>query len=352
MLQELLTCRANGRLLLTAAGLLLGIAIAPDLGYWRFFEIASALVAFYAGYFLFSNSVTKRAINRWIVILTFPYVVVCALALSRVAPNIFPVEIALWSDGLNLIERPAITTDQNFQVFYFFPLVFLPWSTTNWRWGVISLLPVVLAFSILAELQTRSGTLVFLGGILLGLMSVRRLAKDSLLRLSVYGTLLLVGLIFFLDQFFVMFEGIHQRVIGDHRAAGTAIGRLNSLLYLFEKLWNPIWWIPQGNEEFQLYHGGNRPHSNFTALFLEGGIMALIGWVTLSVVPLIALFRVYRRKEITTSGLFLLVIGSCVFVLQLSLNLPVMDQVWLWTGAVNGYVYGYLPRMAEVINGD
>jgi len=322
-------------LLLGIAGYSLAIVTADLETPYRLVEIGGAVVAFITGYALFKHIDDERLIAKMFMSVSIIYSITCLIALHRWLPNQFPLVSAIWSLNGVLVERPRVTIDQNFQTFYLLaiaPLLALPVRPV-FRF-VLILIGAVLAFDVIAQLQSRSGTLVFLGVCAMALLlplRIRQLGRGKVIMVPI--TLFIGGL---LALPVVIKQGaiLWARFFETDYATGE--GRLQSFLYLFEKLINPVWWfLPQGNAEF-LQKTGNLAHSNITASFLEGGIMGLISWCMLVPLPLYHLFRYMLRKRIDVTGCLVLLMGLGMFVMQMSLNAPFVDQVWLWSGATAG----------------
>jgi uncharacterized membrane protein len=189
--------------------------------------------------------------------------------------------------------------------------------------------------------------LVFAGTFLLCLMSPIWNRALGRAKLFVLPTLLLVvGGIIGLE--WMQQEGdliIARFVDTDYQ---TGHGRLASLTYLFEHVYDPLWWVPRGNAEFaEQYGGGNVPHSNITAMFLEGGILGLYMWIVVFLLPVLKLAGMFFRKQLDPLATMILISGFSMLVVQLSLNVPFFKQPWLWAGAVVGALYRSRTQLAE-----
>jgi len=197
------------------------------------------------------------------------------------------------------------------------------------------------AMFILARLQTRSGSLAFLGiGLLCLLAPLRnkRLGRWKLVTIGIAGLVFLAtGLPWLLKHSNLL---IARFIDTDY---ATGYGRLLGFTYLFEHLFDPLWWSPQGNAEFaQRYQGTGSdavPHSNITAMFLEGGIIGLCAWLILFLAPAWQLSIMFLRNRIDPLATMILMGGICMLVTQMSLNVPFFKQPWLWAGAVVGALY-------------
>ena len=326
--------RVMGWLALMVFGFLMGIVSAPDIGIQRLPELASAVIAFLIGYYFFRFNTDVNKIYWFLFILSALYTSICVLAILRVAPQYFPIEVSLWAHGYTINERPAITTDQNFQFFYIFlPVLLIMLPIGRFKFLGVLVLLIAAAF-VLVRLQTRSGVLVFVGGFLLAL-AYPFVSKKSDKKKVIY-LLLSAFLIVLLSLPLVMSEvgPLLVRFLSEGKEQATSAGRLTSALYIFDVVWNPLYWLPQGNPTY--LEGYNKPHSNIAAVYLEAGIFGLVGWVMVFVRPVFLLAKQYYSRNGDIIAGLVFVASVMILVLQLSLNVPVMDQVWLWAGALNG----------------
>ena len=183
-------------------------------------------------------------------------------------------------------------------------------------------------------LQTRSGTILL--GLSFGLAVIYPVwmkSKGSVFRLLLVFTAFVLIVAIKLDDIQDIASGILDRFFNDD--FHTFWGRVISATYLFEKIVNPVWWFPRGNSEFiALYK--DVPHFNPTAVFLEGGIIALAAWVALVLLPLFKGVAAVLKKK--TDGFeALIVVGAGItFVAGLTLNTPYYEHAWLWAGALLG----------------
>ena len=136
-----------------------------------------------------------------------------------------------------------------------------------------------------------------------------------------------------LDDIQDIASGILDRFFNDD--FHTFWGRVISATYLFEKIVNPVWWFPRGNSEFiALYK--DVPHFNPTAVFLEGGIIALAAWVALVLLPLFKGVAAVLKKKTDVFEALIVVGAGITFVAGLTLNTPYYEHAWLWAGALLG----------------
>ncbi|MFW0776165.1 MAG: hypothetical protein ACN2B6_00395 [Rickettsiales bacterium] len=311
---------------------LIGIFTAPDIGPARAFQIISISIYFYCGYLAFRWTNNTRLTQNIMIILSSVYITVCVLALLKVNPAIFPVIDSIWSKQGILESRPEITTDQNFQVFYLLPAALAIVMPLNLLRFMICSILVIGALYVLSQIQTRSGVIAFFIILFLGLLSTvknKNMGRKKLLAIPIIG---ITGAVFFLPYIISAASLIIYRFT-EHGYA-TAQGRLDSTLYLFTRFFDVTWWLPQGNSEF-LQATGNVPHTNVTAFFLEAGIIGLVFWIYIIVIPTLSLgLRVFFRGRLDPTATVVCCASLGVLALQLTLNAPVHSQVWLWAGAV------------------
>lgn len=315
-------------------GFMLGVIFIPETSATQVLSIGSAMCGFFIGFLT-----TRWAKDARIDAIAFSfagglYVIVCLLALLEIAPRFFPLINAVWSDNGILRVRPEVTTDQNFQILYLIPAalpLILPYRF--WQF-TIALAMSAGALFVLARLQTRSGFLVFVALLFLCWIAplwAKSLGRNKLLILPLVAVSFVA---LFFDQILAAGSLLITRFTGGME---TGQGRLVSITYLFQHILDLDWWVPHGNTEFKKIFGAI-PHSNITAMFLEGGILGLSMWIIVFVAPLVKLSRVFLASKLDNYGVMIFLGGVASFVTQLSLNVPFLDQVWLWAGAVVGAI--------------
>lgn len=321
---------------LASVGFLAGPLIVKDISPYRVVETIGAVSAFLVGYFSLRWTSDENHFARLFIFVCGLYVVVCVIALLHIAPSLFPVVNSPWAFRGTIEMRPEVMTDQNFQVFYLFPiLLVLALPYRFWRFWPAALIAVG-GLYVLAKMQTRSGMLVYLGTLALSLLAplwTRALGRKKIIILPFVGLALVI-----LNLDWILRVGNLMIVRFTETDYATGYGRLVGITYLFDHLLNPLWWAPHGYAEFTKAYG-NIPHSNVTAMFLEGGILGLYMWVVVFVVPLIRLARLYFKKQLDPLATMILLAGLSCLVTELSLNVPFFKQPWLWAGAVVGVFY-------------
>lgn len=320
-------------LALVAFSFCMAVVTAEGLTAHRILETGSCVASFLAGFLLWRRASDENQLARWMIVLSLVYVSICLVALAGIAPQYFPVVNHYWSqDGLAQA-RPMVTADSNMQFYYLFPaalVLVLPsrlWRTT------LALLATLGGIYVLAQLQTRSGTLVYVG--ILMLVLAVPLWNESLGRLKVllYPAAAVAGAIVFWPVIHHSFELLLYRFTESDLASGN--GRLGSTMYAFQNLFNPYWWIPRGADEFVRQYGG-LPHSNLTAMYLDGGLLGLIAWIALVIAPIVQMTSLLLRRKTDAAATMVWMGAIAVLLVQLSLHNPFRDQVWLWAGALVG----------------
>lgn len=321
-------------LFLLCLGLSIGIITIDTLPLTMFAGLVGVLIAFSIGY-----AATRWNSNAEVFRLVFIgvgalYAIVCTVALLKIYPGLFPLQYTDWAFEGHMYHRPEITTDQNTQIFYLLmiPLVF---SMANRLWFIALCFGVLLcSFYVLSQLQTRSGVMV------LGALAVFSLASPLWYKELGRKKLLLLPLLIlvptaallggFLDD---QLDAILLRFSNTEETGG---GRLLAIEYLFSRIGNTVFWIPQGEVDWRSIHRGGSPHSMPTIMLLYGGLPALVGWVGLFVIPTIALGVRFVTRKLDRLEIMIFVAGMGSLVLSISLPHPFNDQAWLWTGAAVG----------------
>lgn len=311
-------------------GYSIGLASIDKVPSNRFFEIITAYSAWMVG-FLWMMRSEKNKEDKWRTVLyvTSIHALLCFAALIKVAPHYFPIKTSLWALNRELHERPEITTDQNFQIFYFLPIVGLLLFYRNLNQALLSLIALALSAYALSAIQTRSGLLVLVGAIVSGLV-FHIICKGG----QKGKAIALITLIFCMAFSVVVYkyDAVSLIIIRfTEENYQTGYGRLHGLLYFFEKVWNPLWWIPRGNDEYKAI-AGVIPHSNLTAHLLDGGILGVFSWMGLIVAPTLKLYILQLQRPLVRDSAIASVISLSALVAQLSLNAAFMDLLWMYGG--------------------
>jgi len=305
-----------------------------------------AVCTFMTGYMVFRWIDRKGWVINSVIIICGLYIIVCLIALFGLYPSLFPVINAEWSNHGVLELRPEVTTDQNFQVFYLMPLIPLMVINTKF-WKSLIILPLIfLGVIVLMKLQTRSGVMVY---ITLAIMTwatplwSKRYNKSKMILLPIVA---LVVIVVYHNAILNIASLLIAR-FGESGAEGAAEGRLISITYFFQHIWNPLWWLPRGYSDFMSQHHGDIPHSNITAMLLEAGILGVYMWFMLFLVPPIKLTSYYFKKKLHGIDIMVYLVGISMLVLQLTLNVPFFKQPWLWAGSVVGLLERLINSKSE-----
>ncbi len=321
---------------LVITGFLLGIAFIQDVSLRRLGTLATGIAAFFIGNALGKFPDSDRHIANIGLLIGGLYCIVCTIATLKILPTYFPVTEALgFSDKGTPIIRPEVTIDQNFQIFYLFPVVLCFTQRQSLTELSISLLLTSMAIFSLLQLQTRSGVLLILLAISAAfILSVAAKKKHFILLIVGAIVIFLLGM-WKIDALINISSGLIIRLTEDD--FGGVEGRLFSATYLFQNIFNISWWLPQGNELFvSLY--GDVPHFNPTAIFLEAGTLGLIGWFLIVLAPVIKNgFYIFRARMRNNYAIY---IGALTSLgASLTLNTPLYEHAWVWAGLLVGATY-------------
>jgi O-antigen ligase len=291
-------------LCILVASLCLAILTARDMSPHRILEAGSCAAAFFSGYLLCRRAADENQLARWMIALSLVYVVICVIALRGLNPAHFPVNNFYWSqDGLAQA-RPMVTADSNMQIYYLFPaalVLALPFRLVRMA---ITAVAVLGGLYVLAQLQTRSGTLAYCGMMALALSAPlwnKELGRTKMLLYPLVGA---AGIVVFWPVISQVAGLLLYRFTEDDMASGN--GRLGSMLYAFQHLLDPYWWVPRGADEFLQRYGG-LPHSNLTAIFLDGGLPGLIAWGALVVVPVGQAAALLLKRKLDAASIMIFI---------------------------------------------
>jgi hypothetical protein len=323
-----------GGMLLIALAFAHGILVFDLFPATRLFKLAGALIALVVGYAAGRWVTQANLIARMYFVIGGLYALVCVVALSGVLPAYFPVINALgYRDG-QMILRPEVTTDQNFQIFYLFPSVLLFLMPLRRPYLVaVGLMSIAAAYT-LTQLYSRSGVLVL--GMALLFAWAAPLRYPMLGRTKVAVLPLLFAVVSMLS--FAWISSATREIsirFTDSRHFRTLDDRIDAAMFLFEHLADFEYWLPRGNHEYVLATG-NVPHFNATALYLEAGLLGVLLWFAMVAVPMALLIGYFVRGRLDMAALLMTGGGMASFLAQMSLNAPLYDHVWLWAGCVMG----------------
>lgn len=336
---------------------LAGKVLTGQIDVYRIGEVVLSFVAFFIAFFAFRWSDHVETYAKVFLYVSLTYVAVCVVALLKILPGVFPVVNAVWSDNGVPVLRPEITTDQNFQIFYLFPIALLLALPFRFVRSGLAILGAIGALFVLAKIQTRSGFLVFCGVALLVLLAplwTKNLGRGKTVIMPILLTVVLI-----LNHDVIMQVGDHLIARFTERTGaglGSQMGqdRLESSLFGMQHLLNPDWWIPRGSQEF-INRYGFLPHSTMTAVYLEGGLVGLLVWLIIFVFPLLALGLLLIKRKLDSLATLVLIGGLASLAIQMSLYVPFLKHTWLWAGAALGTlirVRSATPQKREAVSGE
>gem|GEM_PF-6162062 len=297
----------------------------------KFLLIANAVCVFLIGYAAIANTSSDESVAKTFLFVGLVYGLICVIALKQWLPNYFPMDVSYYASGGKLISRPAITTNQNYQVYYLFPVILPLALQLRFARSALCLAGVACAAFTLLRIQSRSGLLVFAAlGVICLLVPFFSRSRGRARSVVLFICFALALLVFYGT---IREESAHILNRFADRTETTTSGRIVSFLYLLEKITDLRWWLPQGTLEFLRGHQVE-PHCTPTLMFCDAGMLGLISWIMLICAPAIALMSRLIRGGATGKTAMVALGGIGSLVLQLSLPAHLNKQVWLWAGAV------------------
>ena len=294
-------------------------------------KIATAIIAFSVGYATIYNSQDEKQLTKYLTFIGTIYIVICSIAVLKILPSYFPIKNHIRSEGWSLIARPEVTTDQNFQIFYLVPAILGMAIANSIKKYFFYFLLLCGAALVLAKLQTRSGIIYIVFTLFMAWISPWLKGHFDFRKMVVIPAIFLVIAIIKIDAVISASELLISRFTNDDYH--NAIGRIFSAEYLFINLFNPSHWLPYGQTAFLKAHGGI-PHFNPTGVYLQGGIISLIGLILLQLIPTIKGGILFIKGQLDNISIVAFIGGASIFAISLSLNVVFHDQVWLWNGAL------------------
>lgn len=318
---------------MTLLSFVLGVIFLDEFDTSEIISIVGVVFPFLLGVIL-SKYYQGEFFKKFLLYIAIFPAIISLVAVTNILPQAFIVVNQLHLVEGELIKRPEVFTDQNFHIMYVFwliPLIrFVSGKLDLFIWFSL----VVINLIILSAIQTRSGLLYFL--------------FCSVLFVYVYQVfkfkhgLVFIVLLSFVSLFFIdsIIGLVSETTIYGRFSQNTETGshRIESFTFWIYRLLDFEYWTPYGNSEFDQIYGGNIPHSNITAFYLNGGILALIGYFYLVLVPLVSLWLCRLRGLLNDEQKFVLVCCFSMLLIQTSLNLPYNEQVWFWVGLCLGTV--------------
>ncbi len=315
-------------------GFLSGINL--NSGFSLLTEMATASIAYAIGIGAGRWNNNASDFVRIFLIIGGAYVLVCTIAILHLAPTIMPITNDIGNYQGNIIIRPSVTIDQNFQIFY----IFLPALVLSIRFKLfvsgLAILFSILIYFIMAKLQTRSGMLLMTNLVLLSLIAPLLYPKLGRKKVIIIPLAAIILISINIDNILSISQEFVQRITQENRF-DTLKGRIYSAQYMFDNLLNVDFWIPRGEGGF-IKKTGNLPHFTPTSFYLQGGLIAIVAWVAIFMHPLISMTRFFLNKKLDSAAIMIYFGGITSFIAQLTLNATFFEQIWLWAGAVTGTI--------------
>ena len=328
-----------------ALGLLLAIVFHVESASTVSKQFATALSAFIIGLKAINTKAVSDKFLKLISLVGLVYALACTAALLGVSRTYLPVSyLTGFNDGVPVI-RAEITTDQNYQIFYLFPLLLSLVIKQSMILRAMQLVGLIAALFVIIQMETRSGLIVMVGfaAAMIFLPFWYRRAGSVL-----YIVLFLIGLFMIilikLPLIIELSQGMVRRFTDSDLS--TFWGRVHSLTYLFQHLFDPSHWVPKGQSYFLALYG-NYPHSSPTSMYLIGGIFSLSGWAVLVFGSFIASVKLFIKRKVGMNEAAIILGATSTLVICLTLPAPFFEQLWLWIGASTGVVLSYNYRRAK-----
>jgi hypothetical protein len=288
------------------------------------------------GYYCF-KWLHPTALIKVILLAGLAHALINIIAISGLNPAWFPVKTHLTQLTVGeFTVRKHITSDPNFQVIYFLPtaaILALPFGRFR---TPIALFATAVAALTLAEVQSRSGTLVLGGCLALVWLAPLRMKELGRFKVVFLSWVVALAAIYYQNEIIDVTSGIVGRFTSK-ATQGTASFRLESFLYFIDNFWKPKFYLPLGPGYFgkDINHH-ILPHSNITSMMMRGGLAGVITWFVVTIFPIVRLSFRFLKKQIDSIGVVVLIICISLLAIQLSLDCAAMKHLWIWAGAAMG----------------
>ena len=256
------------------------------------------------------------------------------IALFKLYPSLFPInDMSYFKNGV-MISRPEITTDQTRQALYLFACLCVVFIRKSHVRLIVSIAVSLAIIYIVLQVQSRWSAILFSLYILFAyLLAIYYKTQEK------STVILLISIGSFLSVLYISdIASLAQNIIWRFGQAGAGYGgRLISILYMFEKLADPSYWLPQGYASFY-YKYKQAPHSFPTMIYLNAGLVGLICYFIVAVVPIIILFQKVLNKTATGIHKICFFMSSYAFLLLMTQPVITHEIFWLITGLAAGAV--------------
>jgi len=328
---------------MTLIAFIIGVIFLDEFHSSQILSIIGVIFPFMLGV-VFTQHLGNKNIFRFLLYISIFPAFIGIIAVYGLLPNVFNVVNQIHMVEGSLVNRPEVFTDQNFHIMYVFWLIPLTKFITTRNDKILWFVLVVGNLIVLSSIQTRSGLMYYLACFVISMYLFKTLKIKHVLVLLL---LVLVGLPFISLLFDLLLKDtdIYNRFNNDN---GTGSHRIDSFLFWFYHLFDMKYWIPYGNSEFDFIYGGNLPHSNITAFYLNGGMLSLIGYFRIIVIPLCMLALIRFKGLLDLNFTYVFICSITMLLIQTSLNVPYNEQIWFWAGLSIGVVNCILKKQNKL----
>ena len=315
-------------------GMMLGVGVGVEEPFDSVKHFVTCFCAFIIGFKSTSRQRIPDFFLKLISVIGMLYAFVCTAALLGLSSTYLPVEYAVGYNDGTLVERAELTTDQNYQIYYLFPLLLSLTVKNKFLFNCFLILSILSALFVIIEMETRSGLIFFVISFFMQAFIMYKYrssesAKILYLIIPFFLLLSIVGLPLLIE----LSQGITLRFTNSEFS--TFWGRIHSTTFFFKNILNPSFWIPRGQDYFLAAYG-QYAHSSITHIYLLSGIFGAVGWSIL-------IFRYSTWAVIKTlqgalvKNHSILATASILSVgISLTLPGPLYEQLWLWVGCSFG----------------
>jgi len=259
---------------------------------------------------------------------------IIVIALLKVYPSLFPIiDMPYFKNGI-MISRPEITTDQTRQVLYLFVCLCVVFIHKSYIRLFISMAVSLAIIYIVLQVQSRWSAILFSLYIILAYMLAiyyKTQTKYTVIFLIVGGSITIVSN---LNEISLLMQNLVWRF---GQAGSGYGGRLTSILYMFEKLADPGYWLPQGYASFYNTYK-QAPHSFPTMIYLNAGFVGLVSYVIVAFTPIVILLVRVMNKSATGIDKICFFMSSYAFLLLMTQPVITHEIFWLIAGLAAGSV--------------
>lgn len=300
-------------------------------------DLLKMIVAFFIGALWISRpNINGKFTSDLFLLISLIHTLVCLIAVLKISPSLFPVvDKPYFRDG-RLISRPEITTDQTRQALYLFMNLCVIFTQRSNIKRLIAVIVSVGIVFIISKVQSRWSSLLFAVFFILSFLMAIQYKKISFATLLTWAFVGVAIIFWKSDSILVYLEDLIWRFKQVDSSYG---GRLISIVYLSEKIIDPNFWIPHGFNEFFKIHGA-APHSFPTMVYLNGGLLGLFCYISLTYIPLYILLKKVIKRKATEIEQIAFFCGS--FAVLLSITQPVIHHEIFWL--IQGLVIGSYNR--------